>query len=71
MKYDISSMIIGLTVHWIPKHNHFTGYNQNKILYYSVLKCSNMIFQVFHVDRRFSDTSRLLNEKLPGWIKKQ
>lgn len=69
MKYNISSKIIGLTVHLISKkHNHFTCYNRNKILYYSILKCSNIIFHVFLflflLSFRFScsGTSRLFNE---------
>ena len=69
MKYNISSKIIGLTVHLISKkHNHCTCYNRNKILYYSILKCSDIIFHVFLflflLSFRFScsGTSRLFNE---------
>lgn len=53
MKDNISSMILGLIVHLIPKHNHFTWYNQNKLLYYMGLKCSNKIYKEFFKIKNF------------------
>lgn len=40
-------MVIGRTLQLTSKHNHSTSYNQNRILYYLLIKCSNVIFQGF------------------------